>query len=167
MSDVYQKDFDLQFAVLMSDWDKVNDSIHKFDDLIFRVRGISIAATSAVVAYSFSKSMGPMAPLFMTFPVFLFWLMDGLLKLFQHNFINRDREIRSYMSSPNLLIDRASGSMKYLKPAGDLGFQKKKGVKRWWISKSQLKLMTLRNSLWCFVPQILILCAVAIWLSVL
>ncbi len=99
---------DYSMGVLSKEWDHLQSHIARFDTIVFGIRAWAVSAFTGLLALSASQKL-PVLMLLAILPVSLFWIMDGLHKGFQHNYIRRSREIEQYLASPQWTDDIKGG----------------------------------------------------------
>lgn len=138
--------FETQLDILKTDWSFVQDSIRGLDDIIFKIRGWAVTLSAAGLGYAYVHGDEALC-LYMMMPVLVFWVLDGLFKSFQRQFIARDREIRNYLASTSFNEDFEN--QKISKIPISVAYEKSSGTWRPKMSRVRrhLKAMLLRNVL--------------------
>ena len=96
--------FDIQYRLLIKEWELCNSNIGRFDSLLFIIRGWTVALATAIVGYSYTTN-DPTVCYLSIVPLSLFWSVDALFKSFQRNFILRSRAIEEYLASEEFEIN--------------------------------------------------------------
>ncbi|MEM7241802.1 MAG: hypothetical protein AAF429_06425 [Pseudomonadota bacterium] len=143
--------YELSLNILRSEWGYVQESIRALDETIFKIRGWAITLCSAGVAYAYVNNDAALC-LYMTLPVSVFWIVDGLFKSFQTKFIERDREIRTYFASETFKKDFEKHEISQISITK--AFTEKRSKMGWsWIAvKRHRSAMFLRNVVLSYVP---------------
>ena len=150
MIEIYEKKYD----ILKTEWSFTQDSIRNLDDIVFKIRGWAITLTSGALGYAYVNK-DPDLCIYMSLPILMFWIMDGLFKSFQRKFIKRDREIRSYLRSENFVNDFKKKDITLIQITAS--FSARPSNSGWTINgfKNQLKAMFLRNVVFSYLPIVL------------
>ena len=96
--------FDLKHAILLEEWKACGGNIGRLDGVVFTIRGWAITATTAAIAYAYTKS-DPAVCMLALLPLLLLWVIDAMFKTFQRVFIVRSKEIEQYLASDEFKTD--------------------------------------------------------------
>lgn len=151
--------FDYKLEILMKEWDYVQTHIGRFDVILFNIRTWAVSAFTAMIAVAATQKL-PALMLLAMLPVLMFWFIDALHKNFQRNFIFRNREIESYLSSDAIIEDaKLRSGLSIVAPAMSSQFGKASFFHR---LKLVLKAAALRNVVVIY-SALLSLCALSYW----
>jgi hypothetical protein len=110
--------------LIMEEWKQAQVHIARFDTIGFSIRGWAVSIVSAVLVIA-ANQKHPALMLFGPFPVAMFWLLDGLHKAFQRQFIERSRELEKYIST-ELDAEFKSGALAFVAPDFGVRFIRRK-----------------------------------------
>ncbi len=153
--------FGTQYSLLIKEWELCNSNIGRFDNLLFIVRGWTVALATAIVGYAYSGD-DPNVCYLSIVPLSLFWSVDALFKSFQRNFILRSREIERYLASEKFESDFRNQRLTMTVPSSSTKFGSgsiKQRLLR--VVRSGL----IRNVMISYVPTIALVLAVGIALQ--
>lgn len=160
--DVDANFFDVQYRLLIKEWELCNSNIGRFDNLLFIVRGWTVALATAIVGYAYSAN-DPTVCYLSVVPLSLFWSVDALFKSFQRNFILRSRAIEGYLASEDFETDFRSQRLSMKVPSTSAKFGSGSIKQR---LSHVLSSGLLRNVMISYVPTIALVLAVGFALQI-
>lgn len=89
---------EFRLRLIEKEIDTVSSKIDHYDDLVFRIKSWSITIWIAIIGYGISKE-NKFIILIGIFPVILFWINEGLFKMYQDRIARRLTRIEKYISS--------------------------------------------------------------------
>lgn len=96
--------------ILKREWELTSANIGRYDPIFITIRSWCVTLVTAVCGFSISETQ-PVFLLLSVLPIMMFWLLDGLYKVYQRRHIIRLRDIEAQISKHLKQEEEASATV--------------------------------------------------------